>query len=282
MRWGEPTRLPPVRRGRGLLAAGLLAVGLVAAYAILAALSLTSVAPSILESVPTTLGRLGKAGSVPAVKPQVPDFVGAASASAPDLSALSVQLNSPAGVSDPLSYRFGIQNTAVTPINISLEVVGAPGVTAAFQSSGTTQTRLGVHKIDHVTVTTDPLHAGRLAGSVDISVSGVSKTFSVPLTGTQAPLPPGAVVATAEAGGAVKVTWPASPSTGVAGYFVQRRISGGPWRMLDPSAPAAGIVDATGTDGRTLEYRVRAITAGVTPLLLSSPGGSGSAVSDAS
>jgi len=81
MRWGEPTRLPPVRRGRGLLAAGLLAVGLVAAYAILAALSLTSVAPSILESVPTTLGGLGKAGSVQAVKPQVPDFVGAASAS---------------------------------------------------------------------------------------------------------------------------------------------------------------------------------------------------------
>jgi len=280
MRWGEPTRLPPVRRGRGLLAAGLLAVGLVAAYAILAALSLTSVAPSILESVPTTLGGLGKAGSVPAVKPQVPDFVG--SPTAPDLTGLHVEFASPAGTSDPQSDGFYLTNTAVTPINISLAVVGAPGVTAAFRSSGTNQTRLGVDQIDHVTVTADPLHAGLLTGSVDISVRGVSKTYSVPLRGTQAPLPPGAVVAKAEAGGAVKVTWPASPSTGVAGYFVQRRISGGLWRTLDTSAPAAGIVDATGTDGRTIEYRVGAVTAGSPSLLLSSWDVSGSAVSDAS
>ncbi len=276
MRWGEPTRLPPVRRGRGLLAAALLAGGLVAAYAILAALSLTSVAPSILESVPTTLGDFGKPGSVPAVKPKVPDFVGSPSAQ-PVLSDLSVSLISPSGTSDPLSDGFDLQNTAATPIDLSVQVVGVPGAYAAFSGSGA-QKHLGVGKITHVTVTTDPLHAGALRGSVDISVSGVPKKLSVPLSVTQAPLPPGAVTATAEAGGAVKVSWPASPSTGVAGYELQRSVSGGPWRTLDANAPASGIVDATGTDGRTVEYRVSAVAAG----LSSSPSASGSAVTDAS
>ncbi len=71
MRWGEPSRLPPVRRGRGLAAAALLAVGLVAAYAILAVLSLTSVAPSILDSVPRSIAGITGGGSVPAVVPKV-------------------------------------------------------------------------------------------------------------------------------------------------------------------------------------------------------------------
>ena len=54
MRWGEPTRLPPLRRGRGLTAAALLTVGLVAAYVVLGVLSLTSVAPStLLKSLPS-------------------------------------------------------------------------------------------------------------------------------------------------------------------------------------------------------------------------------------
>jgi hypothetical protein len=68
----------------------------------------------------------------------------------------------------------------------------------------------------------------------------------------------------------------------VAGYFVQRRVSGGSWRTLETSAPAAGIVDATSTDGRTVEYRVGAVTAGVSSLLLSSWDVSGSALTDAS
>jgi hypothetical protein len=104
----------------------------------------------------------------------------------------------------------------------------------------------------------------------------------VPLRGAQAPLPPGAVTATPEAGGAVHVTWAASPSTGVAGYRVERRAPGGQWQPLPGSASAAGIVDKTGTDNQTVEYEVRAITAGVSPLLLSSPGAAGSAVTDAS
>jgi Bacterial Ig-like domain len=275
MRWGEPTRLPPVRRGRGLTAAALLAVGLVAAYAILAVLSLTSVAPSLLEHVPTTLQGIIRPGSVSAAQPKPADVV--TPTKSVTLGDLSVQFGFSTGSNTKV---FGLENTATLPIDLSLEVVGAPGVQAAFEGSGT-RTHLGVGKQTKVTVTTDPLHAGALTGSVDISISGVSQTLSVPLTGAQAPLPPGAVVATPEANGAVKVTWPASPSTGVAGYRVLRRVSDGPWRTVAANAPAAGLVDATGTDGRTVDYQVSAITAGVRPILLSSSV-IGSAVTDAS
>ena len=112
MRWGEPTRLPPVRRGRGLTAAALLAVGLVAAYAILAVLSLTSVAPSLLEQVPTTLPGIIKPGSVSAAQPKPDDVI--KPTQAPSFSELSV----PAFVGQTSSSQtqtFGVTNTAIIP-----------------------------------------------------------------------------------------------------------------------------------------------------------------------
>ena len=279
MRWGEPTRLPPLRRGRGLAAAALLTVGLVAAYAILGVLSLTSVAPSFLGGIPSSIGGIVKPGAVPTVTPKVQDYV--ASPSAPDLSALVVDLGVGAGTSEPLSNTFDLQNTAVTPVDISVGVTGALGVQAAFPDNSSTE-RLAAGKTTRVTVTSDPMHAGPLdGGRVVISIAGVAKPLTVPLTGAQAPLPPGAVTATPQAKGAVHVTWPASPSTGVAGYEVDRRLAGGSWQTLDASAPAGGIVDQTGPDGQTVEYRASAVTAGVQPALLSLPGAPGSAVPDA-
>ena len=280
MRWGEPTRLPPLRRGRGLAAAALLTVGLVAAYAILAVLSLTSVAPSFLDGVPTSIGDLGKPGAVPAVPREVQDYV-ASPPTAPDLTALVVNLGVGVGTSEPLSDTFDLRNTAVTPVDISLNVTGALGVRAAFPDNSSTERLPGGTKT-RVTVTSNPMHAGPLdGGRVVISIAGVAKPLTVRLSGAQAPLPPGAVTATPQAGGAVHVTWPASPSTGVAGYEVDRRVPGGPWQTLDASAPAGGIVDQTGPDGQTVDYRVSAITAGVQPALLSIPGAPGSAVPDA-
>ena len=281
MRWGEPSRLPPVRRGRGLAAAALLAVGLVAAYAILAVLSLTSVAPSILDGV-TRVPGFGGGGAVHAVTPKVTDFVRTPpTPTVPDLSALRVDLTSFSGSSEPLTKTFDLQNTAVTPVRISLAVTGVVGVNATFPDHNSTRL-LAANKTTTVTVTSDPMHAGPLNGNVVITVSGVAQPFTVPLSGVQAPLPPGAVTATPEAKGAVHVTWPASPSTGVAGYEVDRRVAGGQWEPLPGSAPAVGIVDQTGTDGQTVDYRVSAITAGVNRQVLSSAGGTGSAVTDAS
>src|SRR5919205_2506211 len=102
MRWGEPTRLPPVRRGRGLTAAALLAVGLVAAYAILAVLSLTSVAPSLLDHVPTTLQGIVRPGSVSAAQPKPDDLL--TTRSAPQVSALAVGFDLATSTSQTKSF----------------------------------------------------------------------------------------------------------------------------------------------------------------------------------
>ena len=278
MRWGEPNRLPPVRRGRGLTAAALLAVGLVAAYAILGVLSLTSVAPALLDRVPRSIHEITGGGSVRAATPKVPDVVNSPGVNV--LGDLTVELGSVSGTSDPLSRSFDLTNTAVNPVNVSLEVTGAPSVEATFPGERSSA-RIGPGRTASVTVTSDPMHAGPLRGSVLISVAGISEPFTVPLSGVQAPLPPGAVTATPEARGAVRVTWPASPSTGVAGYEVERSVSGGQWQTLSDAAPAAGITDQTGTDGQTVAYRVSAVTAGASQVL-SSFGASGSAVTDAS
>ena len=280
MRWGEPNRLPPLRRGRGLTAAALLTVGLVAAYVVLGVLSLTSVAPStLLKSLPRSVAGIG-GGSVPANTPKAGDLVGAPPAATP-LDTLVVDFGFVTGTSDPLSKTFVLRNTAVAPVNISLTVAGAPGVQAAFPDNSS-HARLRVNHETSVTVTSNPMHAGSLnGGQVVISVSGVAKPLTVPLHGAQAPLPPGAVTATPEADGAVRVTWAASPSTGVAGYQVDRRVSGGPWQPLDASAPAGGIVDQTAPNGQAVDYRVSAITAGVEPTLLSASSAPGSTVPDA-
>ena len=96
MRWGEPTRLPPLRRGRGLTAAALLTVGLVAAYVVLGVLSLTSVAPStLLKSLPRSVAGIG-GGSVPANTPKVQDLVATPTA-APSSTRSSSTLASPRG-----------------------------------------------------------------------------------------------------------------------------------------------------------------------------------------
>ena len=79
----------------------------------------------------------------------------------------------------------------MAPVDISLAVVGAPGVQAAFPDNSPHE-RLAANRRTSVTVTSDPLHAGSLnGGQVVISVSGVAKPLTVPLHGAQAPLPPG-------------------------------------------------------------------------------------------
>jgi hypothetical protein len=282
MRWGEPNRLPPLRRGRGLMAAALLAVGLVAAYAILAVLSLTSVAPSFLAGVPTTLGGLVRPEPAPAVLPSVNNLVNpqrGPSLAPAALSELAVDFGtSTSGTSLPNAIK--LHNTALTPIDVSLDVLGAPGVAATFPDSQPTA-HLPVGMKTHISLSTTPLHAGSLnGGRLRISISGAAPLY-VPLSGAQAPLPPSSVTATPEAGGAVHVTWPASPSTGVAGYEVERSVAGGTWQPVDASATAAGIVDETGADGESVHYRVRAITAGVSPTLPSAASPTAGAVTDA-
>jgi hypothetical protein len=278
MRWGEPTRLPPLRRGRGLTAAALLTVGLVAAYVVLGVLSLTSVAPStLLKGLPKTVAGVLRPDPVPARHtPQLDDFLNVTSPSSASFAdGILFGRVAPGGV-----QTAHIENTSATALNLSLSIIGSTGVSAAFVDSGSTHARLPAGTVAAIAVTPDPNHAGPLDSVLQISMTGANP-FNIQLTGDQAPLPPGTATATPEAGGAVDVTWPASPSTGVAGYAVYRRSAGGPWQPVAGSAGATGFVDHTGTDGQTFEYRVRAIAANVQPALYSVPGATGTAVTDA-
>jgi hypothetical protein len=278
MRWGEPTRLPPLRRGRGVAAAALLTVGLVAAYAILGVLSLTSVAPSALDVIPS-IGKIVKPEAVPAVPTHLRDFATVKSPENPAslaISSLSFGRVIP-GTAPPKHVE--ITNTSAAPLDLDIRVLGSTALAASFVTGGT-HSRVPVGQVAQISVSADPLRAGPLDGTLRISMPG-AKSYDVRLSGDQAPLPPGAATATPEAHGAVHLTWPASPSTGVAGYEVDRRVAGGTWQTLDASAPAGGIVDNTAADGQATEYRVSAIAAGVQPALPSAFSAPASAVPDA-
>jgi hypothetical protein len=286
MRWGEPTRLPPLRRGRGLTAAALLTVGLVAAYVVLGVLSLTSVAPStLLKSLPKSITGVVAPGAVAARQQSVDDYI-TPKAGPSIVSTYGTSLNVHFGRQQEaatLTSAITLTNNSAASVDLAVDVVGAPGVVATFPGTAPTK-HLRADASTSIAVSTSPLHAGPLHGYVRVTMKGLkgAKPLLVPLSGDQAPLPPDTVTATPTAGGAVHVTWSASASTGVAGYQVDRRVSGGGWQMIRTSAPAAGIVDNTGTDAQAVEYRVRAITAGVLPTLVGVASAPGTAVTDAS
>ena len=277
MRWGEPTRLPPLRRGRGLTAAALLTVGLVAAYVVLGVLSLTSVAPStLLKSLPKSIGSVVAPETVPAQPAHVAAFIKLSRALDTSFASFGeFGRTAPGGV-----QTAQLTNVTATALTLNMAVIGSNGVQATFADSGSTQRRLAAGESANIVVRPDPSHAGPLDSTLRISMTG-AKSFDIKLTGDQAPLAPGAATATTEANGAVHVTWPASPSTGVAGYAVQRRVTGGPWQTVAPSAGASGFVDQTATDNQTFEYQVRAVAANVQPALFSAAGGTATVVTDA-
>src|SRR4249920_2165631 len=131
MRWGEPTRLPPLRRGRGVAAAALLTVGLVAAYAILGVLSLTSVAPSVLNDLPGTIGGIVKPEAVPAVPTRLTDFAVVRSPGSPASLAIP-ELDFGRllpGTAEPKQVK--ITNTSAAPLDLGIQVLGSTALTAS-------------------------------------------------------------------------------------------------------------------------------------------------------
>src|SRR6266480_6558157 len=132
MRWGEPTRLPPLRRGRGLAAAALLTVGLVAAYAILGVLSLTSVAPSFLHGVPTSIGHILKPDAVPAVSTRLTDLADVALPnSPPSISIPTLDFGRVLPGTEP-PKQVKITNTSAAALDLDIQVLGSTAISANF------------------------------------------------------------------------------------------------------------------------------------------------------
>src|SRR3954453_314930 len=183
MRWGEPTRLPPLRRGRGVAAAALLTVGLVAAYAILGVLSLTSVAPSALDAIPS-IGTIVQPEAVPAVPTHLPDFATVKSPENPAsiaISSLSFGRVRP-GTATPKQVE--ITNTSAAPLDLEIQVLGSTALAASF-GTGRTHSRVPVGEVAQISVSADPLRAGPLDGTLRISMPG-TKSYDVKLSGDNA------------------------------------------------------------------------------------------------
>ena len=255
-----------------------------AAYAVLAALSLGSLSSGVLLTVPSALDNLFP--KVGLKNPHVGDFIKPRKGN-PAVGALLSQGTLNLGsqtTSASIENAVKLKNTSTAPLQLTVSIQDAPGVTAAF-STGRSTTSVSPGHLASVTLQTDPAVAGPIDGKlkIDLNSNLHAESLFVTLQGEQAPLQPGAVTAAPRAGGAVALSWPASPSSGVAGYAVFRRQAGGAWQRLPGGlVPASGIVDRVGTDGQAYAYRVEAAAANVPGELLSPPGGVGTVTTDAS
>jgi hypothetical protein len=264
-----------------MLAAALLAAALATTYAVIGAISLTSVSGTGNIAQLTTLVKTA-VGSVAFAPPSAHDIVapsaGAAGVTSPSASGLQVDLGRVTGAA-MVSDALRLTNTSSIPQTVRLSVLGAPGLQALFGASGTSALRLASGEQASVDLVTSPLHAGQITGLVQVEV-GTAGTYTVPVTAVQAPLPPTGLVATPAAGGAVDLAWTPSPSTGVGGYTVYRAAApGGPWTAVGRTA-APAFHDPVDTNGATEYYQVVATAAGVSPPLGSPPSATASAVTD--
>jgi large repetitive protein len=273
--------LRPLSRSRGMPAAAVLGIGVVAAYVVLGALAVTSFGPAVVVGVESGLHRV--AGVIPFHQPHARDYAAATPGGARVASAAGGavaidfgRLSTGTAVADAIR----VTNTSARPLDMRLTVIGAPGVSATFAASGSAALRVAGGRAASVSVASNPLRAGAIAGTLRVDL-GNGLHLDVPLRGAQAPLAPGPVTATAAAGGAVRLSWAASPSSGVAGYAVFRLAGSGAWTRVGPLTHGTSLTDRTGADGATLDYRVQAAAAGVSPELLGPAGPTATVTTDA-
>jgi hypothetical protein len=134
--------------------------------------------------------------------------------------------------------------------NISISNVTFTG--AGFSGSGVSSgMMLGPGQAAVLTVTFLPAASGLVNGNVAIASSATGSPTNVSLSGTGASV----------GAHSVALSWDASVSSGVVGYFVYRgNVSGGPYTKLNPAADASlNFTDPSVTSGQTYFYVVTAV-----------------------
>jgi Bacterial Ig-like domain len=251
-----------------MIAASLLVAAVVAAYASLAVLSLSASTSSFPLGFAGTIAN--KVGSVIWQSPDVGDlggYVGHTAAPPPTGGgAASISAISLGQLGGPVTTRLvTVGNSSGKPLLMHVAVIGDQklGMSASFATGGSTML-VPAHTTEQVSLVTDPLQAGVIQAWFQISVPGSGAAPKrVPIYGTQSPEPPGPVTATAAAGGAVDLSWGASPSTGVSGYVVESSTGGSPFTPVGNSITGTSVVEQTGTNATTFSYKVVAVAAGV-------------------
>lgn len=158
MRWGEPRKLPPLTRSRGMFAASLLAVAVLAAYAGLAMLSL-GVSSPLSVAVSSVKGAVG---NFTWHQPSVKDVVSVRQSSAgvpAGVLADQTPIDFGRATADGGTKTFSINNTSGKALPLVVTVVGAHGVSASFTNGGSTVTLEPKHQAQ-IQLSTDPMQAG--------------------------------------------------------------------------------------------------------------------------
>jgi hypothetical protein len=159
---------------------------------------------------------------------------------------------------------FTVQNVSSVARTATLVVLG-PGQlsSASFAQSGSSSVTLAPGASSAVSLTTSPSLAGRGTGEIRLKLGSSTwlyRDYSVTLD--NAPAAPASLTATAVAGADIRVDWPASTTTNVAGYDVYRS-TGGSWTKRNTSLVAGTTwTDTSPTNGNQYSYRVRAVSSG--------------------
>jgi hypothetical protein len=147
------------------------------------------------------------------------------------------------------SLALKVTNAGNSSVTITRSAVAGSG----FSVSGLSALTLQPGQSDSVPVVFAPASTGSVSGN--ISISTISATASVALSGS------GIVASSTHT---VSLSWVASTSTGMAGYYVERgTVSGGPYQILN-SSPETGTsyVDSTVQDGKEYFYVVVSVSTG--------------------
>jgi hypothetical protein len=148
------------------------------------------------------------------------------------------------------SLALKVTNAGNSSVTITRSAVTGSG----FSVSGLSALTLQPGQSDSVPVVFAPASTGSVSGN--ISISTISATASVALSGSG--------IAASSSTHSVSLSWIASTSSGMAGYYVERgTVSGGPYQILN-SSPETGTsyVDSTVQNGKEYFYVVVSVSTG--------------------
>jgi len=139
-------------------------------------------------------------------------------------------------------------NTGTASVNIEAESISGAGFTAYGKSPLSV---IGVGQSGTLEIQFAPPSAGTVTGSLMLGSNAETSPLQIDLSGT----------GVSQGGHSVGLTWDASVSSGVTGYFVYRGVAnGGPYTKLNSTQLAAeAFTDSSVTAGQEYFYVVTAI-----------------------
>jgi hypothetical protein len=163
-----------------------------------------------------------------------------------------------------VSNVFTVRNVSSVPRTATLVVLG-PGQlsSATFAQSGSSSVILAPGASSAVSLTTSSSLAGRGSGNLRLKLGSSTWLYcDYSVTLDAAPAAPASLTATPIAGADIRLDWPASTTTNLAGYDIYRS-TGGSWTKRNTSLITGTTwTDTSPSNGTQYSYRVRAVSSG--------------------